>query len=72
MYQSSITSFKEDPVRALRAARQACELNFKINEDTVNLMRACREEIKSEPQERIFNELQRALKTKNPRYFSAV
>lgn len=61
--------FKEDPVRALRAARQACELNFKINEDTVNLMRACREEIKSEPQERIFNELQRALKTKKPSIF---
>mgnify|MGYP000149266382 CR=1 FL=1 len=51
-------------MRALRAARQACELNFKINEDTVILMRACRGEIKSEPQERIFNELQRALKTK--------
>lgn len=33
---------KRMPVRALRAARQACELNFKINEDTVNLMRACK------------------------------
>lgn len=61
--------FKDDPVRALRAARQACELDFLIDEDTINLMKACKEEIKLEPQERIFNELQRALKTKRPSIF---
>lgn len=61
--------FKEDPVRALRAARQACELNFNIDDDTINLMRECKNEIQAEPQERIFNELQRALKAKRPSIF---
>lgn len=61
--------FKEDPVRALRAARQACELNFNIDDATINLMRECKNEIQAEPQERIFNELQRALKAKRPSIF---
>lgn len=61
--------FKEDPVRALRAARQACELNFEIDDATLILMNSCKYELNFEPQERIFNELQRALKTTKPSIF---
>ena len=64
--------FKEDPVRALRAARQACELNFKINEDTVNLMRACREEINQSHKNAFLMNYNVQLKTKKPSIFSAV
>ena len=61
--------FKEDPVRALRAARQACELNFEIDDTTLILMNSCKDELNFEPQERIFSELQRALKTTKPSIF---
>ena len=61
--------FKEDPVRALRAARQACELDFTIADSTVTMMQSCKEELAKEPKERIFNELQRALKTREPSMF---
>lgn len=61
--------FKEDPVRALRAARQACELDFYIDEETIKMMRDCKLELVKEPKERIFNELQRALKTAKPSQF---
>lgn len=61
--------FADDPVRALRAARQACELNFSITDDTYELMRRCGEEVAAEPSERIFGELERALKTAQPSLF---
>ena len=52
--------FMEDPVRALRAARQAAEFGFSIAEQTSRYMPACREELQGEPQERIVAELRRA------------
>lgn len=61
--------FTEDPVRALRAARQACELEFYIDEETLKMMRDCKLELAKEPKERIFNELQRALKAARPSQF---
>lgn len=61
--------FREDPVRALRAARQACELDFVIDKNTLVLMNDCKKELSGEPQERIFNELKRALSTDRPSIF---
>lgn len=61
--------FREDPVRALRAARQACELDFVIDKNTLVLMNDCKDELSGEPQERIFNELKRALNTDRPSIF---
>ena len=61
--------FMEDPVRALRAARQAAEHGFSIEAGTVSYMRRCAEELKEEPQERIVNELALALAAGKPSIF---
>ena len=61
--------FVDDPVRALRAARQAAQFKFEICAETVEAMRLCRNELAHEPTERIFDELQTALKTDKPSIF---
>ena len=61
--------FVDDPVRALRAARQAAEFRFEITDDTIVAMHACAEELRLEPGERIVGELRRALMTDRPSIF---
>lgn len=61
--------FTEDPVRSLRAARQAAEFGYDIAPCTIRYMRFCREELAGEPQERIFAELSRALAAPRPSVF---
>ncbi len=58
--------FKEDALRALRAARQAAAYGFDIEEATVRMMRECREELALEPLERVVREMERALSAKKP------
>ena len=61
--------FTDDPVRALRAARQAAQFNFEITEETLAAMNLCAFELSNEPGERIFSELNNALKTDKPSIF---
>jgi tRNA nucleotidyltransferase (CCA-adding enzyme) len=61
--------FIEDPVRALRAARQSAQFNFEITPETLHAMNLCAFELKDEPGERIFAELENALKTDKPSIF---
>ncbi len=61
--------FTDDPVRALRAARQAAQFNFEICAETIAAMKLCGEELAHEPTERIFGELETALKTDKPSIF---
>ena len=61
--------FSEDPVRALRAARQAAELGFVIEDGTRMLMADCAAELEEEPTERIVHELSRALAAPQPSLF---
>lgn len=61
--------FTDDPVRALRAARQSAQFNFEITEETLEAMNLCAFELKDEPGERIFAELKNALKTNQPSIF---
>ena len=61
--------FTDDPVRALRAARQAAQFGFEICAETVEAMKLCKEELSHEPTERIFAELETALKTDKPSIF---
>ncbi|MBQ7476560.1 MAG: HD domain-containing protein [Selenomonadaceae bacterium] len=61
--------FTEDPVRALRAARQAAQFNFEITDETFDAMNVCAFELKEEAGERIFGELETALKTDKPSIF---
>ncbi|VBB06314.1 Hypothetical protein LUCI_1545 [Lucifera butyrica] len=61
--------FSEDPVRALRAARQAAEFGFTVADATLELMRLCRRELMEEPRERYMTELRKALATPRPSVF---
>ena len=61
--------FTDDPVRALRAARQSAQFGFDICADTLEAMHRCGSELAAEPTERIFNELETALKTDKPSIF---
>ena len=61
--------FCEDPVRALRTARQAAEFDFTIEDHTLEMMSSCLVELIQEPRERIFYELERAMHSKRPSVF---
>ena len=61
--------FTEDPVRALRAARQAATFGFEVSPETLVAMRACVEELAREPKERVVGELQKALLADRPSVF---
>lgn len=61
--------FTEDPVRALRAARQAAQFGFDIERTTLAYMKECKEELKAEPSERIVAETARALSCTRPSGF---
>ena len=61
--------FLEDPVRALRAARQAAQFGFEIEPGTTELMKACGPELAGEPKERIVTELGKALSAQAPSVF---
>lgn len=61
--------FVDDPVRALRAARQSAQFNFEITPETLTAMNLCAVELAEESGERIFAELENALKTDKPSIF---
>ena len=61
--------FTDDPVRALRAARQAAQFEFEITAETLAAMNLCAFELAKEPGERIFAELEKALRTEKPSRF---
>ena len=61
--------FTDDPVRALRAARQSAQFDFEIVDETFDAMNLCAFELKDEAGERIFDELKKALKTDKPSKF---
>ena len=61
--------FADDPVRALRAARQSAEMGFSIEAGTLRMMGRCREELTAEPKERLVAELGKTLAAPNPSLF---
>lgn len=61
--------FADDPVRAIRAARQSAEHGFRIADETFAAMRSCGSELPFVAAERIFHETEAALKTKKPSLF---
>lgn len=61
--------FVDDPVRALRAARQAAEFGFAVEPRTIEFMHGCRKELADEPQKRICGELERGLDAPRPSIF---
>ena len=69
LIRATSSHFCEDPVRALRAARQAAEFDFTIETHTLERMRRCRHELSREPRERIFGELKRVMNSGKPSVF---
>ena len=61
--------FLDDPVRSLRAARQAAEHGFIVSNATIEMMKSSKEELKTVTPERCFKELEKALKSKHPDVF---
>lgn len=61
--------FVEDPIRALRAARQAAQIGFRIEPETIFFMQQCKKELQGEPSKRILLELTKALRTPKPSVF---
>ena len=64
--------FKEDPLRVYRAARFAAELEFEVEESTLEMMHSLKEELLTLSKERVFEELRKALRTKKPSIFFEV
>lgn len=62
-------AFKEDPLRALRIARQAGKLEFEIAPEGYKAMEECAKEIKTLPKERIFEEFQKVSDGKTADFF---
>lgn len=61
--------FSEDPLRAYRAARFACKLGFKVEEETLKKMYSLRDELTELSAERVFDELRKALSYNKPSIF---
>ena len=62
-------SFCEDGLRVYRVARFSAKYNFKVDVETIKLMSKLKDEIKYLKNERIFEELKKALKTDHPSNF---
>lgn len=54
-------AFERDPLRSLRLARLACELEFVVDPDTLGLARASAPRLREVAPERVFAELRRVL-----------
>ena len=61
--------FTDDPIRALRAARQAAQFGFTIEAGTRSMMHGMLGEIQAEPKERIVGEFVKALGASRPSVF---
>jgi len=60
-------SFSDDPLRMLRAARFASQLNFEISPDVIEAMKAMTERLSIISAERIRDEMTKLLMSHNPR-----
>lgn len=62
-------AFKEDPLRSYRVARFASTFNFEVDDNTINMMKETKEELKYLSPERVFLEFKKALEGNNPSIF---
>lgn len=61
--------FTEDPLRVYRVAQFAARFNFKIDNNTKELMKSMKDELITLSSERVFEELKKALKSDTPSHF---
>lgn len=67
--RATTNAFKEDPLRVYRVARIAAKTEFKVEENTLNLMNSLKEELTTLSKERVFNEFEKALEADKPSIF---
>lgn len=67
--RATTNAFKEDPLRVYRVARFAAKTGFEVEQNTLKLMEGLKEELKTLSKERVFQELEKALKTCTPSIF---
>ncbi len=60
------TTFSDDPLRMMRAIRFACQLNFKIEEKSLDAIKKNKNRLKIVSQERIITELNKIMLTDKP------
>lgn len=65
-------AFCEDPLRVYRVARFAAELEFEVEEQTLEMMKKLRNELTTLSEERVFEEFRKAIKTNKPSIFFEV
>lgn len=62
-------AFGEDPLRVYRACRFAAELEFGVEENTLEMMHLLRDELLTISKERVFEEVKKAINTDKPSIF---
>ena len=62
-------AFREDALRVLRVARQAAKFGFSVADETVEMCRSCKEELRTISAERVREEMLKALETERPSVF---
>ena len=67
--RATSVSFKEDPLRVYRVARFASELQFKVEDKTLEYMTELRDELDTLSKERVFVEFKKALASDRPSIF---
>lgn len=67
--RATTTAFSEDPLRVYRVARIATDLEFEVEEKTIQQMNQLKEEMKTLSKERVFHEFKKALESKKPSIF---
>ncbi len=72
MLRATSQHFSEDPVRALRTARFAAQLDFSVSRKTLQMMTECAAELAKEPKARILAELEKVLAAPRPSLFFRV
>lgn len=67
--RATTDAFSEDPLRVYRVARFAATTGFKVEENTLELMKSLKEELLTLSKERVFAEFKKALESNKPSLF---
>ena len=70
--RATSNAFSEDPLRVYRVARFAAQLNFNVDEKTLELMDDLKQELNTLSKERVFDEFRKALAQDKPSIFFEV
>ena len=71
--KATSSNFKDDPLRAYRAARFASKFNFDVDENTIKMISELKSELKYLSPERVFEEFRKAINSDYPvRFFEVL